>query len=123
MSSGNFNADSPFGVSMYNGKLERVMAFTSDSITGENVIFQFYAITPAATSVNGFNNIGTTGDTTNVRCSGTFTIYSNQVSQLIFPTFGTFNSGQLLQFRLFKDDYTQLTYPVTLTSSMKYIIV
>tara|TARA_R110000868_G_scaffold333282_3_gene594106 strand:- start:3862 stop:5610 length:1749 start_codon:yes stop_codon:yes gene_type:complete len=123
MSSGNFNADSPFGVSMYNGKLERVMAFTSDSVTGENVIFQFYAITPAATSVNGFNNIGTTGDTTNVRCSGTFTIYSNQVSQLIFPTFGTFNSGQLLQFRLFKDDYTQLTYPVTLTSSMKYIIV
>jgi len=28
-----------------------------------------------------------------------------------------------LQFRLFKDDYTELTYPVTLTSSMKYTIV
>jgi hypothetical protein len=123
ISSGNFNTNSPFGVSMYNGKLERLMAFTSDDITGENVIFQFYAITPAATSVDGYNNIGTTGDTSNVKCSGTFTLYANQVSQLIFPTFGTFNSGQLLQFRLFKDDYTALAYPVTLTSSMKYTIV
>jgi len=123
ISSGNFNTNSPFGVSMYNGKLERLMAFTSDDISGENVIFQFYAITPATTSVNGYNNIGTTGDTANVKCSGTFTLYGNQVSQLIFPTFGLFNSGQLLQFRLFKDDYTELTYPVTLTSSMKYTIV
>jgi len=123
ISSGNFNTNSPFGVSMYNGKLERLMAFTSDDISGENVIFQFYAITPAATSVDGYNNIGTTGDTANVKCSGTFTLYANQVSQLIFPTFGLFNSGQLLQFRLFKDDYTELTYPVTLTSSMKYTIV
>ena len=123
ISSGNFNNNSPFGVSMYNGKLERLMAFTSDDISGENVIFQFYAITPATTSVNGYNNIGTTGDTANVKCSGTFTLYGNQVSQLIFPTFGLFNSGQLLQFRLFKDDYTELTYPVTLTSSMKYTIV
>ena len=123
ISSGNFNTNSPFGVSMYNGKLERLMAFTSDDISGENVIFQFYAITPATTSVDGYNNIGTTGDTANVKCSGTFTLYANQVSQLIFPTFGLFNSGQLLQFRLFKDDYTELTYPVTLTSSMKYTIV
>lgn len=123
ISSGNFNTNSPFGISMYNGKLERLMAFTSDDISGENVIFQFYAITPATTSVNGYNNIGTTGDTANVKCSGTFTLYGNQVSQLIFPTFGLFNSGQLLQFRLFKDDYTELTYPVTLTSSMKYTIV
>ncbi len=123
ISSGNFNTNSPFGVSMYNGKLERLMAFTSDDISGENVIFQFYAITPATTSVDGYNNIGTTGDIANVKCSGTFTLYANQVSQLIFPTFGLFNSGQLLQFRLFKDDYTELTYPVTLTSSMKYTIV
>jgi len=123
ISSGNFNNDSPFGVSMYNGKLERLMAFTSDDISGENVIFQFYAITPTTTSVDGYNNIGTTGDTANVKCSGTFILYTNQVSELIFPTFGTFNSGQLLQFRLFKDDYTELTYPVTLTSSIKYTIV
>jgi len=83
------NTNSPFGVSMYNGKLERLMAFTSDDISGENVIFQFYAITPATTSVNGYNNIGTTGDTANVKCSGTFTLYGNQVITINISNFWT----------------------------------
>jgi hypothetical protein len=99
------------------------MAFTSKDISGDNVIFQFYAIAPTVTTVDGYNNIGTTGDTSNVKASGTFTLYANQVSQLIFPVFGLFNSGELLQMRLFKSDYTTLDYPVTLTSSIKYIVV
>lgn len=123
IASGNFNTNSPFGVSMYNGKLERMMAFTSKDTSGENVIFQFYAITPTTTSVDGYNNIGTTGDTANVKCSGSFTLYGNQVSQLIFSTFGTFTSGQLLQYRLFRSDYTTLDFPVTLTSAIKYTVV
>lgn len=122
ISSGNFNNDSPFGIAMYNGKLERVKLFTSDTISS-NVIFQFYAITPATTSVNGYNNISTTGDYTNVKCSGTVTLNTNQIAEIVFPTFGTFTSGQLLQYRLFKSDFTSLDIPVKMTSSLKYIVV
>lgn len=122
VSSGNFNNDSPFGVAMYNGKLERVKLFTSDTISA-NVIFQFYAITPATTSVNGYNNINTTGDYANVKCSGTVTLNTNQIAEIVFPTFGTFNSGQLLQYRLFRSNFTPLSIPVKMTSSLKYIVV
>lgn len=122
ISSGNFNNDAPFGVSMYNGKLERVKLFTSSTVS-TNVAFQFYAITPTTTSVSGYNNIGTTGDFTNVKCSGLLALNANQVSEIIFPTFGSFTSGQLLQYRLFKSDYTPLNIPVTVTSSLKYIVV
>lgn len=122
LSSGNFNNDSPFGVAMYNGKLERVKLFTSDTISS-NVVFQFYAITPATTSVNGYNNINTTGDYTNVKCSGTVTLNTNQISEIVFPTFGSFTSGQLLQYRLFKSDFTPLNLPVKLSTSLKFIVV
>lgn len=122
ISSGNFNNDSPFGIAMYNGKLERVKLFTSDTISS-NVIFQFYAITPATTSVNGYNNISTTGDYANVKCSGTVTLNTNQIAEIVFPTFGTFTSGQLLQYRLFKSDFTSLNIPVKINSSLKYIVV
>ncbi len=122
VSSGNFNNDSPFGVAMYNGKLERVKLFTSDTIS-TNVVFQFYAITPASTSVNGYNNINTTGDYANVKCSGTVTLNTNQIAEIVFPAFGTFTSGQLLQYRLFKSDFTPLDIPVKLSSSLKYIVV
>jgi len=122
ISSGNFNNDSPFGVAMYNGKLERIKFFTSDTISS-NVVFQFYAITPATTSVNGYNNISTTGDYANVKCSGTVTLNTNQIAEIVFPTFGTFTSGQLLQYRLFKSDFTPLNIPVKMTSSLKYIVV
>lgn len=122
LSSGNFNNDSPFGVSMYNGKLERVKLFTSDTISS-NVVFQFYAITPATTSVNGYNNINTTGDYANVKCSGTVTLNTNQISEIVFPTFGSFTSGQLLQYRLFKSDFTPLNLPVKLSTSLKFIVV
>jgi len=122
LSSGNFNNDSPFGVAMYNGKLERVKLFTSDTISS-NVVFQFYAITPATTSVNGYNNINTTGDYTNVKCSGTVTLNTNQISEIVFPTFGSFTSGQLLQYRLFKSDFTPLNLPVKLSTSLKFLVV
>ena len=122
LSSGNFNNDSPFGVAMYNGKLERVKLFTSDTISS-NVVFQFYAITPATTSVNGYNNINTTGDYTNVKCSGTVTLNTNQISEIVFTTFGSFTSGQLLQYRLFKSDFTPLNLPVKLSTSLKFIVV
>lgn len=122
VSSGNFNNDSPFGVAMYNGKLERVKLFTSDTIS-TNVVFQFYAITPATTSVNGYNNINTTGDYSNVKCSGTVALSTNQISEIVFPTFGSFTSGQLLQYRLFKSDFTTLNIPVKISSSLKYIVV
>jgi hypothetical protein len=122
VSSGDFNNDSPFGVAMYNGKLERVKLFTSSTISS-NVVFQFYAITPATTSVNGYNNINTTGDYANVKCSGTVTLNTNQMAEIVFSTFGTFTSGQLLQYRLFKSDFTPLSIPVKLSSSLKYIVV
>ena len=121
-SSGNYYNDSPFGIAMYNGKLERVKLFTSDTIS-TNVIFQFYAITPATTTVNGYNNINTTGDYSNVRCSGTVTLNTNQIAEIVFSTFGTFTSGQLLQYRLFKSDFTTLNIPIKMTSSLKYIVV
>lgn len=121
-SSGNYYNDSPFGIAMYNGKLERVKLFTSDTISA-NVIFQFYAITPATTTVNGYNNINTTGDYSNVRCSGTVTLNTNQIAEIVFSTFGTFTSGQLLQYRLFKSDFTSLNIPIKMTSSLKYIVV
>lgn len=121
-SSGNYYNDSPFGIAMYNGKLERVKLFTSDTISA-NVIFQFYAITPATTTVNGYNNINTTGDYSNVRCSGTVTLNTNQIAEIVFSTFGTFTSGQLLQYRLFKSDFTTLNIPIKMTSSLKYIVV
>jgi hypothetical protein len=122
VSSGDFNNDSPYGVSMYNGKLERIKLFTSNTISS-NVIFQFYAITPTTTSVNGYNNINTTGDYANVKCSGTVALNTNQIAEIVFPTFGTFTSGQLLQYRLFKSDFTTLNIPVKITSSLKYTIV
>ena len=122
VSSGNFNTDSPFGVAMYNGKLERVKLFTSDTISA-NVIFQFYAINPATTSGNGYNNINTTGDYANVKCSGTVTLNTNQVSEIVFPTFGTFTSGQLLQYRLFRSNFTPLSVPVKISSSVKFTVV
>jgi hypothetical protein len=122
VSSGNFNNDAPFGVSMYNGKLERVKLLTSDTIA-TNVVFQFYAITPAVTATNGYNNINTTGDYANVKCSGTVTLNTNQIAEIVFTTFGSFTSGQLLQFRLFKSDFTTLNIPVKVTSSLKYIII
>ena len=122
ISSGNFNNDAPFGVAMYNGKLERVKLFTSSTVSA-NAVFQFYAITPTTTSVSGYNNIGTTGDTTNVKCSGTVALNTNQIAEIIFPTFGTFTSGQLLQYRLFKSDFTPLSIPITIASSLKYTIV
>lgn len=121
-SSGNYYNDSPFGIAMYNGKLERVKLFTSDTISA-NVIFQFYAITPATTTVNGYNNINTTGDYSNVKCSGTVTLNTNQIAEIVFSTFGTFTSGQLLQYRLFKSDFTTLNIPIKMTSSLKYIVV
>ena len=122
VSSGDFNNDSPYGVSMYNGKLERIKLFTSNTISS-NVIFQFYAITPTTTSVNGYNNINTTGDYANVKCSGTVALNTNQIAEIVFPTFGTFTSGQLLQYRLFKSDFTTLNIPVKITSSLKYTVV
>ena len=121
-SSGNYYNDSPFGIAMYNGKLERVKLFTSDTIS-TNVIFQFYAITPATTAVNGYNNINTTGDYSHVKCSGTVTLNTNQIAEIVFSTFGTFTSGQLLQYRLFKSDFTTLNIPIKMTSSLKYIVV
>lgn len=121
-SSGNYYNDSPFGIAMYNGKLERVKLFTSDTISA-NVIFQFYAITPATTTENGYNNINTTGDYSNVKCSGTVTLNTNQIAEIVFSTFGTFTSGQLLQYRLFKSDFTTLNIPIKMTSSLKYIVV
>lgn len=122
ISSGNFNNDAPFGISMYDGKLERVKLFTSDTISS-NVVFQFYAITPAVTNFNGYNNIDTTGNYANVKCSGTVTMNTNQVAEIIFPSAGTFASGQLLQYRLFKSDFTPLNIPVKVTSSLKYTVV
>lgn len=124
ISSGNFNNDAPFGVSMYNGKLERVKLFTSDTISS-NVVFQFYAITPAATTSNGYNNIDTTGNYANVKCSGTVAMSTNQVAEIVFSSAisGLFNSGQLLQYRLFKSDFTPLNIPVKVTSSIKYTVV
>jgi hypothetical protein len=121
-SSGNFNNDSPFGVSMYGGKLERVKLFTSDTISS-NIVFQFYAITPSTTTTNGYNNINTTGDYANVKCSGTVALSTNQVAEIIFPSLGTFTSGQLLQYRLFKSDFSTLNIPVKLTSSIKYTVI
>ncbi|NDB28183.1 hypothetical protein EB169_00260 [archaeon] len=122
VSSGNFNNDGPFAVAMYNGKLERVKLFTSDTFSS-NVVFQFYAITPATTSVNGYNNIKTTGDYANVKCSGTVALNTNQVSEIVFSTSGTFTSGQLLQYRLFKSDFTPLNIPVKLSSSLKFVVI
>jgi len=124
ISSGNFNNDAPFGVSMYNGKLERVKLFTSDTISS-NVVFQFYAITPTTTTSNGYNNIDTTGNYANVKCSGTVTMNTNQVAEIVFSSSvsGLFNSGQLLQYRLFKPNFTTLDIPVKISSSIKYTVV
>lgn len=125
VSSGNFNNDAPFGISMYNGKLERAMFMTSNNISPTNAVFQFYSITPASTSGTNYNNIGTTGDVANVKCSGTITLNPNQISQLVFSSSfaGIFTSGQLLQFRLMKTDYTTLDIPVKITSAIKYRII
>jgi len=123
--SNNSNAvgNAPFGVAMYNGSLQRIR-FTVTSITPiSNVIFQFYAITPAATGSSTTNNIGDTTDTANVKYTTTISTLIAGTTTLVIPTSHSFSAGQLLQFRLFTSGPFALNTVVQITSSFKYTVV
>ena len=119
----NIVGNSPFGVAMYDGSLQRIR-FSVTSITPiANVIFQFYAITPAATGSSTTNNIGDTTDTANVKYTTTIASLIAGTTTLVIPTSHTFSAGQLLQFRLFTAGPTALNVVVQMTASFRYIIV
>lgn len=119
----NIVGNAPFGVAMYDGSLQRIR-FSVTSITPiANVIFQFYAITPAATGSSTTNNIGDTTDTANVKYTTTIASLIAGTTTLVIPTSHTFSAGQLLQFRLFTAGPTALNVVVQMTASFRYIIV
>jgi hypothetical protein len=119
----NIVGNAPFGVAMYAGSLQRIR-FSVTSVTPiANVIFQFYAITPAATGSSTTNNIGDTTDTANVKYTTTIPSLIAGTTTLDIPTSHSFSAGQLLQFRLFTAGPAALTVVVQMTSSFRYIIV
>ncbi len=119
----NVVGNAPFGVAMYNGSLQRIR-FSVTSVTPiANVIFQFYAITPAATGSSTTNNIGDTTDTANVKYTTTIATLIAGTTVLDIPTSHSFSAGQLLQFRLFTAGPTALNVVVQITGSFRYTIV
>ena len=119
----NIVGNAPFGVAMYDGSLQRIR-FSVTSITPiANVIFQFYAITPAATGSSTTNNIGDTTDTANVKYTTTIASLIAGTTTLVIPTSHSFNAGQLLQFRLFTAGPVALNVVVQMTSSFRYTVV
>ncbi len=119
----NIVGNAPFGVAMYNGSLQRIR-FSVTSVTSiANVIFQFYAITPAATGSSTTNNIGDTTDTANVLYTTTIASLIAGATTLVIPTSHAFSAGQLLQFRLFTAGPTALNVVVQMTASFRYTVV
>ena len=119
----NIVGNAPFGVAMYAGSLQRIRFSVTVTTAISNVIFQFYAITPAATGSSTTNNIGDTTDTANVKYTNTIPLLVAGTTTLVIPTSHDFSAGQLLQFRLFTAGPTPLNAVVQMTSSFRYIIV
>ena len=119
----NIVGNAPFGIAMYAGSLQRIRLSVTSITPIANVIFQFYAITPAATGSSTTNNIGNTTDTTNVKYTTTITSLIAGTTTLVIPTSHSFSAGQLLQFRLFTAGPVALNVVVQMTSSFRYTIV
>ena len=119
----NIVGNAPFGVAMYAGSLQRIRFSVTSVSPIANVIFQFYAITPAATGSSTTNNIGDTTDTANVKYTTTIALLVAGTTTLDIPTSHSFSAGQLLQFRLFTVGPVALNVVVQMTSSFRYIIV
>ena len=119
----NIVGNAPFGVAMYAGSLQRIRLSVTSITPIANVIFQFYAITPAVTGSSTTNNIGDTTDTANVKYTTTITSLIAGTTTLVIPTSHSFSAGQLLQFRLFTAGPVALSAVVQMTSSFRYIIV
>jgi hypothetical protein len=119
----NIVGNAPFGVAMYAGSLQRIRLSVTSITPIANVIFQFYAITPAATGSSTTNNIGNTTDTANVKYTTTIASLIAGTTTLVIPTSHSFSAGQLLQFRLFTAGPVALNVAVQMTSSFRYIIV
>jgi len=131
--SGNLDSISPFGVTAYAGKIERIMVMsstTSSSISYPAYI-EVYATTPTITSVSGYTSIAATGGAIpptvagDVKAYGTFTFSSRQnIPQVVTLVGGAnFSSGQLLQYRIYDTAKNSLNVPVTITSSISYTVV
>jgi len=131
--SGNLDLISPFGVTAYAGKIERIMVMsstTSSSISYPAYI-EVYATTPTITSVSGYTSIAATGGAVpptvagDVKAYGTFTFSSRQnIPQVVTLVGGAnFSSGQLLQYRIYDTAKNSLNVPVTITSSISYTVV
>lgn len=119
----NIVGNAPFGVAMYAGSLQRIRFSVTATTAISNVIFQFYAITPAAAASSTTNNIGNTTDTANVIYTNTIPSLVAGTTTLVIPTSHSFAAGQLLQFRLFTSGPAPLNAVVQMTSSFRYIIV
>jgi hypothetical protein len=119
----NIVGNAPFGVAMYAGSLQRIRLSVTSITPIANVIFQFYAITPAVTGSSTTNNIGDTTDTANVKYTTTITSLIAGTTTLVIPTSHSFSAGQLLQFRLFTAGPVALNVVVQMTSSFRYTIV
>jgi len=119
----NIVGNAPFGIAMYAGSLQRIRLSVTSITPIANVIFQFYAITPAATGSSTTNNIGDTTDTANVKYTTTIASLIAGTTTLVIPTSHSFSAGQLLQFRLFTAGPVALNVVVQMTSSFRYTIV
>ena len=119
----NIVGNAPFGVAMYAGSLQRIRLSVTSISPIANVIFQFYAITPAATGSSTTNNIGNTTDTANVIYTTTIASLIAGTTTLVIPTSHSFSAGQLLQFRLFTAGPAALNVVVQMTSSFRYTVV
>jgi len=119
----NIVGNAPFGIAMYAGSLQRIRLSVTSITPIANVIFKFYAITPAATGSSTTNNIGDTTDTANVKYTTTIASLIAGTTTLVIPTSHSFSAGQLLQFRLFTAGPVALNVVVQMTSSFRYTIV
>lgn len=139
--SGSNDFHSPFGIAPFNGRLEKIQIFTSDTdistLNAGNPRFEFSVVTPLNDNTNGFVSgfsISPPSAPTALPVSGIVgqISLSNANTPNVVYTYGrsqfsgvtTFNSGQLLQYRICESDGIKTVAPVdfTVVSTISYTV-
>jgi hypothetical protein len=132
--SGNSDIDSPFSITQYSGKVQKISVMTS-KYTYPNpygntpswpAYIEVYAVTPSNNSTDNYTPIAATGGVVpptvagNLKGYGTFSFAggNNSVQVVSLNGSSTFSSGQLLQYRIYDSNKNPLGIPVTITSSI-----
>jgi len=131
--SGNFDTESPFSITNYAGKIQKITLMSSAnnvSLINNPAYIEIYATTPATVASDGFTNITATGGSVppsvggNLKAYASFQLTKNSISQITsFNGTPSFASGQLLQYRIYDSLGSGLNVPVTITSSVNYTVI